>query len=77
MKPEVGQAAYIVFCAVIGLASAGLVLSIAVPSIGARAAGSPRARDCLPGVRCLRIPLPSAPAAGFTCWGVEGRRGGK
>lgn len=36
VKPEVGQAAYIVFCAVLGLASAGLVLSIAVPAIGAR-----------------------------------------
>ena len=34
MKPEFGQAAYIVFCAVLGLASAGLVLSIAVPAIG-------------------------------------------
>lgn len=35
VKPDRGQAAYIVFCAVLGLASAGLVLSIAVPAIGA------------------------------------------
>ena len=37
VKPDRGTASYIVFCAVIGLASAGLVLSIAVPAIGARA----------------------------------------
>ena len=34
VKPERGTAAYITFCAGIGLASGALVLSIAVPAIG-------------------------------------------
>ena len=35
VKPDRGTASYIVFCAVIGLLAAGLVISIAVPAVGA------------------------------------------
>merc|ERR1712060_440700 len=36
-KPERGAAAYITFCTVLGLLSLGLVVSIAVPSVGDKA----------------------------------------